>query len=345
MGNPLESVLVDLRAKSALEAEKRGTEMGKKLGLDLFPRNISVPNGFAPQGRVKGLYKSVWVRAMRELMSASLEDVPPSAKASFSVAASMAKWKSPVYFISEPVVRALMATSFPKDMRIDEVLWPLPVATFFLPKGAFQDPEGRGVSTLSWSVTKAGERVSYGEFPIAFSPERWVFNLLASVIREGASEGDLVYETTLAGETTLESMQSSPREVLMDPGTGRIITDGPAVARLGGFTVDCAELVLKIVLLMVARQDFVEEQKAPSRRAKFKNGKQVHSEIWQPNFVGKGYSIPVSGGSGKGEGRASPRLHLRHGYIRTQHFGEGNQKTKLMFIGPTWVGVDFREAA
>lgn len=342
----IERAFAELGKRREAEAERQGTALGKQMDADLFPRNIRVPGGYSPLGRIRGLYKSVWVRAMRELMGHSLEEVSSSSKASFCVAASMAKWKSPTFFVSDSVVRALMSTEFPKGVRIDEVLWPLPVATFFFPKGVFLDSGGRSVSTITWSVTEAGERVSYGALPVAFSPEKWAFNLVACVVGEGSDEGDLVYETTLLGETTLEMMETSPREVEMDQGTGRIVTSGPDVEKMGGFTVECAELVLKVVLLMGARPDFVEERREPSRAAKFKKGKQVQCELWEPNFIGRSYQIPGSGEVGrKIEGRSSPRLHLRRGFMRVQHYGEARSKHKMVFIGPTWVGADSKQGA
>ena len=100
-------------------------------------------------------------------------------------------------------------------------------------------------------------------------------------------------------------------------------------------TVKAISLVVKIIAALSAMPEYVEHG-AISRPGKVKRGKQVQSELWHPNVIGRQYAARLE--ASRGGTHASPRMHKRRGHMRWQPYGEGRAQRKLLWIEEVWVG-------
>jgi hypothetical protein len=288
------------------------------LGLDraelmkrLSPRRYRVPGGFTgTEAATMAALMATW-----KLMEEDNNKTEWSLLA-YATAARLAEHAVPTYWVGRELIEALEQTDAPAEMRVEDILWPVPALLFQLPKDYVVDKDGDKFSYVAVARIAAGEPCQLpGGIPVRFQKP---------VIACYTSNNDFVPAVSRLIEGTVADLLDLP------PQPNSTADEWGALGRL-------LRLTVRLLLVMMARPDLVEPG-GQSRPLKIKHGR-VLAPLWEPNFIGEHYRIPRSRSDGSGDDRSGPRLHLRRGHWRYQAVGPRTAPAhKLILIDPTWVG-------
>lgn len=268
-------------------------------------------------------------------------DVNPTVNAGYTVFAKLTKYQVPTYYVTENLCEALAVTSPPADMLLDDIKWPMPAMVFMLPIDFCHRFFGRQVNFISAARFEANEIVE--------SPGMTALGKMQSVELVSASPQVILYYESVEPESNLVSNYNSNSPVTRK--IGEIVHDDVVY---NGEIIDPAQqpfnpkedkefanrvfmFVIKLLLVMTARQSYVEAGECV-RTEKWKKSGKVRDALWAPNYIGRTYKVQREGTTPTGT-HASPRLHWRRGHIRHQPYGEGRSLMRVIWIEPCLIGA------
>jgi hypothetical protein len=93
-----------------------------------------------------------------------------------------------------------------------------------------------------------------------------------------------------------------------------------------------------LILALSARNS--EKKVVDNKRARLRIGKGENRKYARITYIDPPRQSAARSPGGEGAERASPRMHLRRGHQREQHFGKDNAQVKRIWIAPTWINID-----
>lgn len=303
------------------------------------PKDIHTPPGFM---NPKLIVPSVWAAAEAvQLMDSPARDL--TIHAGHVAFNEMIRCQVPTFFVSSDLCDAMMHTTPPEDMMIEELRFPGSGLLFVLPIEFTMRFVNREVPFLvvakvpPYYVCKSPIRV--GGRPI---------KELISTADDGKTANDrdviIVYScVTEPDGTPVNYATHSPtghqlREILnVDIKYYTKFTTKPDnVDEDKEISNKLTALGLNLLLAMTIRPDLITREMVLNPTKK-KDGKVVRRAVWRPNFLGENYRVKREGP--QGGTHASPKVHYRLGHVRSQRHGPGNTLRKDIWIEPVWVNL------
>lgn len=296
-----------------------------------YPRRIVPPRGFA-----NPKYYSASLSASALMWAESNMNLLPHVTCSLtSILQSM--MTVPTYFVREEFAQAVANTKLPMDFKLSELRWPLDAMLFVLPDSfvrsyfGFYTPfisickcaagnypnidQCRYIDKNEWELKRCNPVFNEVDrmllhfpcyptntLPFDYSGS-WPLKLDLSTIQAADFVDATIYERAIHG-VDMPEMVGAP-----NPEQEKALQDKLTV------------FAIKLMLAFTARPQVIKKGDV-ARTAKFKNGKQIRDELWNPNLVGWYYVIKRSG-QGPGTGtHASPRMSWRPGHFTHQFIGK-----------------------
>lgn len=232
----------------------------------------------------------------------------------------------PLFFVDRPLFDACAATGIPKGIRIADLHFPYEGFTFILPKGAFKTSEGEiAFITVAHDQvgTKRYQLPGFGGKPRTLTSESADEAIIIhTFFANNAHDFTIRTDDSLYNEKELPTFHEL---IVGETDTGQKVNTpvlfGGNEQELDRVTEKLCALVPSLLLAMECRPDLVERE----RRIKTLR-RDRHTEVWQPNRIGKTYRVKVSGRAEPGD-HASPRQHWRRGHVRLVPIEHGHKCT------------------
>ena len=251
------------------------------------------------------------------------------------------EYRVPTYFIRSEFAQAVAHTKTPVDFKLSDIKWPLDAMLFVLPTDFVLKQFGFLSPFISVTRAKAGVYPDMlKHLPKCDMPSSRINKLDNQVDRMnmvynvyGKSGVPVDYTGSYPLTMSVGELADAPFEdatYMEEQRLGLDIETFRAEQIAAGLPEGEAEKIfnakvqaftIKLMLALTAMPKLVTEGTL-RRPLKFKNGKQVQSELWNPNYVGWEYRAarPENNGGGQGT-HASPRWHWRSGHMRKQPSG------------------------
>lgn len=287
-----------------------------------------------PEGYVNPLSNAVSAAANFALYSPTANEV---VKNGATVYSELVAHRWPAYFVNRELVDAMIRTEPPCNIRMEEIKWPLPALSFYLPESETLERyvPGFRIGYINLARFEVGDRRV---------PAQWREHG-AHVMHFGCRGVVGVSDYSLCGRLheTLAKVEDSERfhdysgddlPDIAEELRKRVAQNNDA-AKDSQLISKVNHLAVNLLALMVSRPHLVEEG-AVLRKASPPESRKRRSELWSPNWVGRNYvreRSPSMGGH-----HASPRGHWRIGFWRHQRYGTGRTKIRLIWIDPVFVG-------
>lgn len=259
------------------------------------------------------------------------------------LASKLVERQVPTYFIMPEYLEAVMATDPPGDMTLENIHWPMPAMLFCLPDGFTMKYCGLNSPFISVAhvmmgdhpMTEEGRKVFKAiNLNMAICLENEKFLMHYPVFIDDKPPVD--YTGTYAVkrpisemyDTTLEVVTASKDEEVEEKVRKQEAQWNRAMNRLG----------IKLLLAVTARPQLIEVG-AQARPERIKRGFVVKEALWHPNVIGRGYRIKRDPDYQPIGTHASPVMHWRKGHWRTQKYGPGWSKLKVIWIEPMLVNA------
>lgn len=254
----------------------------------------------------------------------------------FFLAGYIAKFQSPVYWLAEPLLEAMLQTQLPTKIVAAGLKRPIPAATIMLPKGKIYSPDNEQVTYLSFAHTLKDEPTPVflvGNQKIAVDPAPFDSLSFATTVERTtiyASNSGLYADDS--GELdrgdwkpsevfSLTHEELNPEEIELD------------------FLKKLESIVLQTILFLQTRPDFLEMGDTVGfggAVAKQRNPQKQCNLLLNPNWIGRNYQPKREHLAPQGT-HASPRTHWRTGHHRRVAVGEGRQERRWHWFEPVLV--------
>jgi hypothetical protein len=100
----------------------------------------------------------------------------------------------------------------------------------------------------------------------------------------------------------------------------------------------CDTVAVFLILALAARNS--DKRVVENKRARLGIGKAENRKYARITYIDLPQQSSAPSRGNEAADRASPRMHLRRGHGREQHFGKDNAQVKRIWIAPTWVNID-----
>ena len=260
-------------------------------------------------------------------------------------ASQMAKYRTPIYWVSRDILQMVMHTTPPyKQWDWYNMPLPMPAAAFLIPKGELVHPTEGNCLMLAYSRHKVREDIP--SLATENGPKIWS-SLNGSMIHFSLTERGYLTHYNIPYDYFPEADLTKLNELIakydQNEHSSAWVGRGGYVPKMTKddtvFGAVAAHFLFGITLLMMRKPELVRVAKLESK-VKGKHGT-ADREFWSPNVIGEHYKIKrVSDGAGKGGTHASPRGHWVSGSWKGQHYGPGNSQYKEVLIEPYFRGVD-----
>ena len=315
------------RSLSDYFTQQHGLFADTELAALLEPRRIQAPLGYhSTKCGSAGLFVLLGSRVVR-----AARGLPyiPTEIAGHVVAYQVIRYRVPMYFVEEEFIRAVAATDLPHDFTLDDLHWPMPAMVVGFPARFMREYLGRDVCYVYAASCDAGDyavpelpgcpRITVPKSKVAWQFYSWqdanLETFVSSYMRQDRVD-----------ETISNYAYMDYTEIKDEAG---IATDKEVTDRLSA-------LMLKLLVILNTRPQFVEEGRCV-RPQKIKHGRVKQCELWSPNVIGRCYhTLRDDRGGGT---HASPRVHWRRGFVRSQPHGPHRSQRKPVWIQPVLVGL------
>lgn len=233
----------------------------------------------------------------------------------------------PTYFVTPALLEAALATNIPPTLATADMHWPLEAVLFVLPQKALQTPSGNECQFLAISHNKPSDSWQvHPRLPVADST-------LEDVTWMGLTTG-----LTYAGNLQFDKdkvVDWLDQELVLS--TTLTEDKADSFKEEASFTKVMRQVVLRLLLIMSARQDLLSEGKCV-RPARTRHGK-TKDALWTPNVLGRNYVVKRS--EGVAPDQALPvRLHWVRGHLRQQPYGSRDKpRYETIWIEPYIAGT------
>lgn len=314
------------RSLSEYFAEQHRMFEDTQLAALLEPRRILAPPGYHSTKCVSaGMFTLLANRILKE--GAGRPQVPTEI-AAHVIAYQVIRYRVPVYFVAEDFVRAVAATELPHDFTLGDLHWPMPAMVVGFSARFMQEYIGRDVCYVYYATCDAGD-YSAPALPgcptitVPKSKVGWQFYCWR--------DGNL--ESFVSSYFTGDRVDGTIQNYTYSDFTG--IKDEAGIATDKEITDRLSALMLKLLVVLNTRPQLVESGRCV-RPQKLKHGRVKHRELWSPNVIGRSYRTIRED---RGGTHASPRLHWRRGFVRSQPHGPQRSLRRPVWIEPVLVGV------
>lgn len=234
------------------------------------------------------------------------------------------KYDYPTYFVTEPLLQAMLRTHPPTAMTWGDLVFPFDAVLFMVPRGLLKEPTGAAIYAVGLFHIGASDVGGLKDLP------DWLQAVGAhSYARSGVfwlmePAGLMLHDCAFPSSQALE-----PDPEWIDKATNEHISRGqiPDMAISGDFTSHMAGIAANLLLVMQARPELVEKGQRTGKR--LPKGTPIHS----PTFIGRKYATEIRGTRPEASGHFT-ELRWRSGHMRRQHFGKGRSEEKIIFIDP-----------
>lgn len=252
----------------------------------------------------------------------------------------------PTYFAAEEFLRAMVRTSPPDSVLIEDIQWPRPSFLVMLPKAFSLEYFGFHCSLLTaafierdakYRVTHKSRNIQVPQFEVQGAANRPVLLTgCKAYYAHGDSIGIISDITPIAPETTVSDYISRFKDIAIHNVDG-----GPTTHQFVETAVKMmTSLVINLLLFLQEVPDVFEEQRVITpalTRGKGKTKEVVRPTLWEPKWIGREYRQPTARTAPGGGHHASPETHWRDGHWHTFLCGKGRTERKLVWIKPILV--------
>jgi len=316
----------------------------------VYPRRIIPPNGYLnPKYFAITLWSEIRVGFESEMNM--LPHVTGLVNGLLQV-----QYQVPTYFVRSEFAQAVAQTEPPEDFKFSEINWPLPAMLFVLPTDFVLSYFGFLCPFLSVTNAKPGiypkvlQNLPAFEMPLeAINPldnqvER--VNIIYPVYSKDRVPVDYtgsfpltmnVNEMSTAPFEDATYMEEKLLKLDFDPHT--VPADLPAEGEQEHlFNTKVQAFAVKLMLALTARPTVIKTG-GVAREEKIKKGIKWLDALWHPNLIGWDYRAQrVDRGDATGT-HASPRMHWRRGFMRSQPYGPKNTLRRLTWIEPVLINA------
>lgn len=264
--------------------------------------------------------------------------VAPSEIYEFHLASHLARFRVPMYWLSDSIAEALQKTTPPGAIDWYHMPMPFDAAVFMLPKGSLVHPTDGDVSFVCYARMPAG-----ANFESKLVPGKPYCTLNGGMVLAAAVESGYFIHWNIpldkyGPRVTMEELSGLMRQFSgNEHATAIQLRDGgmkPADFELGP-TV--AHFIFSTILLMTARPDLVTTGKL-TNKTPTKKGREP-KEFWSPNVIGEHYKLRREHGPSQGGTHSSPRFHWVQGFWREQPHGPALALRRSQWIEPYTRGI------
>ncbi len=302
----------------ALEAQLDGLlkNFPKEQVLAYYPRHIVTPMAYldAKYFSVMNftfINNHVWNDAART------PDAEQAAGECATFSAVLVEKMMPTYFLAGEFLESVDQTDFLESFTFSQLHFPMPGFLLVLPD--------------QFTTPKIGFNVPF----VMVSTHKGLLYIHPFLLND---DGSCVQVST---KIKYEDVQESIR-TRIEADKAKHLDDKSEVQR---FHVYAVELVLKLLIIISTKPhalvDSLDDPPARKQRTR-KNGSLKTDALWNPAFIGKGYSaqrLGAGGGSGPGK-----RMHWRRGHLRNQRYGENRSLVKVVWIEPVLIHGELQSA-
>jgi hypothetical protein len=267
------------------------------------PRKIASPGGYHS---IKAAAASIFnITGPNSIRLRAAEFTIPQQATAQAISYAVVNARFPIYFVSDDFARAIAATELPKDLRIEELKWPLPALVFAFPSRFMQDYIGVDTSYIFAAQQPEGPMKSnfFPEAPeivATYSKVSWMWMWYQrgqiETIVSSFSKAEIA--SAVATDYGYSDWSQASEEV---------------IANKKEASEKVSLLILKLLCVLQWRAGLVKEGTI-TRPAYVKNNEE-RPALWSPNYIGAGYRYLTGAGTGT---HSSPRIHVRRGHWRYQ---------------------------
>lgn len=245
----------------------------------------------------------------------------------------------PMYSVTTELAEAMFLTDPPGDIRWDELLWPMPAATFLIPDTEQARREFNVNAPLAITVGRVTKPVPGSQVTLE--------NLLGKVqMPGGVIRRDMVVVTYCDPDTgmpTFHDVTAKPEWTLAHS------VDPAATRKDSGLAIEeadyqrmkrCVHMGVNLLAFMSSTYEPVQvEPEWPQRKAS-KSHKHPKDALYAIRSLGDSYRLkrhPLGGH------HASPRGHWRRGHYRAVPCGPGRTQRRTVWIEPVFVSPEEKQ--
>jgi len=242
----------------------------------------------------------------------------------------------PVYYVADQFIRAVVATELPKDLRIEELKWPMPGMIFGFPTKFMRDYLGIDTCYVyacqQWKERPGTCKYFPGAPHIEPTQDKVSWMWYAWV--NGRMEN---YVSSFWNETLAEAIT---KDFNYTDWTG---ASKDVIAKNKEATDKVSLLMLKLLCVLNWRDGLIGEEKL-ARPIKISRGVRVRPAIWSPIIIGANYRMARK--ASEGGIHASPQLHHRAAHWAYQAIGKKSEVVPVVTLPRTpdgyidWAKVD-----
>jgi len=317
------------RSLSDYFAEQHRIFQGTEIAALLEPRRIQPPPGYHSIKCVSaGMFALLSNGILKKAVG--LPGVPTEVSAHVIIY-QVVRYRVPIYFIAEDFIRAVAATDLPHDFTLEDLHWPMPAMVVGFPARFMQEYLGRDVCYVYAANCDAGD---YALHVLPGCPPITVPRAKVSWQHYSFKDGKL--ESFLSSYFRQDRVDETISNYAYTDYTG--VKDEAGIATDKDITDRLSALMLKLLVILNTRPHLIEAGQCV-RPQKIKHGRVKHCELWSPNVIGRGYHALRDDREPGGGTHASPRLHWRRGFVRSQPHGPQRSLRKPVWIEPVLVGL------
>jgi hypothetical protein len=291
-------------------------ERAPKLWRQVYQKAIHAPAGYN-----SWKLPAVGI-CVAKLSSQFRKETEPAINGIVLASTVLLKHDFPVYYVTRPMLDALVNTH-PPTLLWDEIPLPFPGVTFMLPDGVLREPvTGDNINFLSLSrvpekaMTAPGGKGKYDDN----GADRMV---IWYATRNGTLLQSVIFPVTQKLEPAAKWIEEATDYYLQE-------TKQEIVGRLTAeFLSFLCAVTANILMVMTARPELVQESNPKATRVHPKSKVRLMEPLW----IGQKYRHYVEQ---KATAKKSffTELRWRAGHWRLQHYSEGRKLNKVIWIAP-----------
>ena len=239
------------------------------------------------------------------------------------IASMLQKYDFPCYFVTEPLLQAMLRTHPPAGSTWADINFPFDSLVFMIPRGLLKEPGGQAIYALG--VGHIGPANLQADIPDWARKQGGHNYARAFVFWMMEPAGCGLHDCTFPLTQSLE-----PDPAWIDAATAQQVEAGniPDALVSGDFASHMAGIAANLLLVMQARPELVERGGATRKRLG-KSGAPIHT----PTFIGRKYATEMRGPKPEASGHFT-ELRWVAGHMHKYWVGKGRTESVIRWIEP-----------